>query len=492
MALALSTFLLGLPQEAQADASLKIRCALAREAASRKDILTWGQMLMPQKFNLPFNEMHRHIIKTRHTPTCSLKAPRGHSKSTISCSLLPLFQGLEEPNQPFSFYLNCQNTEEKALAINRSIKNEIEGNPAIRYLYGDVSGKRMTDAEFVLKSGVVFKAVGTGTSLRGVQYQNMRPDWVCLDDAYDESDIYSLETTRKKTSWILSTLYKALARGRPTRFTAQGTAINKGDILNTMEKWANCSSRTFSAIISKGGKDVPLWPELYTMAQLLEERERLGTAIFNREMCNIYTDDTESIVKSAWLNNWEYDPAIHWSQPVSDQKVIGAVLGCDPSTGQNESGDPAGFAVVVITMGPGKRFDYWIEALHNQVMSWDGRLAQLERMYSYQNSKGTIYQIRRAYVEAVAGFIDFGNQAKAKTGLPVELVSYVKGKIPNLASKAGLFEFGKMHISNKIDKKDRDELESQLCQNSPEHDDLRDAVLLCLEESKSIPMAAWV
>jgi len=466
------------------------RVALMRRAAARGDVLAWGAAAMPEKFNLPFcSELHGYMVSIRKEPIASTKAPRGFAKTTIGCNLIPLYQALVEPKL-YNFYLNVQANDTKALAVNRAIKAELEDNTAIRAAYGNQVTHRWTDAEFELRNGAVFKSVGAGCSLRGLQYRNRRPDYVLLDDAYDENEIHNLEATERVNTWIKGTLYKVLARSRGHAFHVSGTTINELDILTAMEKWPGCKSRTFSAIRDDGKS---LWPELYTDQELREDLERMGSVIFNRELLNVVTSDAESIVKSAWLKNWEYNPEVKWPQlsQTREVRIETVVMGCDPSTGEKETGDPAGFATVIKTRGPGTRFDYFIEDLHCEPMSWDARLAQLERMQAHQNARGAEHRVKRAYVESIAGFKDFGNQAKAKTSLPVDLVTWVKGKKANLAAKSGHFEFGRVHISCKIPKHLRDTLHSQLTQNEPKHDDLRDAVLLCLEDPMT-SMRDWV
>lgn len=488
MASALAMLIAGLSAEEKSALAFNVRVEAAKACAAQGNILGWGAATMPQKFTLPFCELHHYLVEHRADALSALKAPRWHSKTTVGCTLIPLYQMLNEP-KGFDFYLWVEANDSKAMAVNRAIKSELESNDILRYIYGNQVGPRWSDGEFELKNGVVSKAIGAGVSSRGIQYNNRRPNYVRVDDLYDEEDIASLDATKKKTDWFKSTVYNMIAQDRPASLGVLGTAINSADILTEMETWEGCTSKTFAAL-DKDNK--ALWPELYDAKKLERIREHLGTIIFNRELMNICQDDAEAIIKSAWLAGWEYDPDIKWARrPDEGVKIAGALLGCDPSTGEKEVGDPAGYCVAIVTSGPGSRKDYWIEALENKVMSWDERLAQLERMKSFQNARSAEYHLRRAFIEAIGGFKDFGNQAKVKTGLPIEVVSWVKGKKANLAAKSGHFEFGKVHLSNKISKPLRDTLVSQLIQNDPEHDDLRDAVLLVLEDP-TLNMKAWV
>ena len=468
--------------------AIAARVGLMRKAAARGDVLSWGKAAMPEKFTLPFcQELHQYLVDIRREKLTAVKAPRGFAKTVMSANLIPMYQALEEP-RTYRFYLPVQSNDEKAIAVNRAIKAEIDENEALRAAYGPQVSQRWTDGEFQLRNGVVFKSVGAGVSMRGIQYRNMRPDYIILDDLYDENDIHSIDSTERKNEWVKGTLYKMLARNRPSCMHARGTAINKSDILTEMAGWPGCVSRTFSAIKADGSS---MWPELYTQQELADDRVRMGSVIFNRELMNVCQDDSEAIVKSDWLRNWEFDPAARFSRLDREFSIETVVMGCDPSTGEKETGDPSGFATVVKTRGPGTRFDYWIFDLENKVLSWDERLAQLERMQATQNARGNEHRVRRAFVEGIGGFKDFANQAKLRTSLPVEVVSWVKGKKANLSSKSGHFEFGRVHVSRDIPKPLREELLSQLTQNDPRHDDLRDAVLLCME-SATLAMRDWV
>lgn len=480
-----------------------LRIELARQAAKKKDILTWGMALMPEKFPLDFcKELHEYFVGIRHEHTTSTVAPRGHAKTIIKCCLIPMFQALEEP-ETYDYYVNVQSTTQKSVAINFSIKQAIEQNELIRAIYGSqMSSAKWTDSQFMLKNGVVFQGVGAGESIRGMQFLNRRPKFIIVDDLYDENDLGHPESVEAKNRWFWGSLYPTRAKGKNTAFHVQGTAIGTNDIMAKLGEMAKTDPtikhREFAAY-NVSTREV-LWPELNTIEDLEKERERMGSAIFDREMQGLRRNTADSIIKEHWLENWEYDPAIRWANtardfgPSTQVRIVGSKLGCDPSTGNKESGDPAGFAVVIETQGPGTRKDYYIEMIAEEVLSFDGRLAKLESMAAQHHARypDPAFRLRRAYVEAIAGFLDFGNAAKTRTGLPVELITHVKGKISNLAAKSSWFEFGKVHISNAIPKKMRDTLKDQLLINNPPHDDVRDSVLLCLEDTSGPMMKSWV
>jgi len=494
--------------EQRIEANIQARVAKAKLCAAKKDILGWGMAVMPEKFFRPFcMELHGYFVEIRHGELTSTVAPRGHAKTLVKCCLIPLFQALEEP-ETYDYYLNIQATNKKGVAVNFAIKYELENNPVLRRLYGDQVGTtKWTDELFMLRNGVVFQGAGAGDSIRGMQFLNRRPKYTVVDDLYDEEDIDAPDRVDAKNSWYWSSLYPTRAKGKNTSFQTQGTAIGTNDIMAKLGEMADAEKaagatatilhREFSAYDEKTGK--VLWVELNTKESLDKERERMGSVIFDREMQGKRRNTADSIIKEHWLAGWEYNPEIKWANVARDFgsnsqiRILQGLLGCDPSTGKDE-GDPAAFAVGIQTYGPGSRKELWIEWAEEGILSFDGRLAKLEAIMAQHHGRypDPAFHLRRAFVESIGGFKDFGNAAKTKTGLPVELVTWVKGKVANLAAKSGHFEFGRVHISTAIPKKTRDKILDQLLVNEPVHDDLRDSILLMLEEPETPPMSAWV
>lgn len=508
----------------RAEINKQARVWEARYCASRKDILGWGRALFPDKFSVSFcPDLHDYLIAIRLEPFASTEAPRNHAKTTIKCFLIPVFQALEEP-EIFNHYLNVQATDEKALAVNETIKAEFEENEVLRALYGDVRQMdHWTKSQFVVrvpKAGriheVVFTAKSAGQSLRGINYHSKRPDYLLVDDLYNESDYYSKESTEQKNAWFDGALMYCRAKTKRHCVHLLGTAANVYDKLEENKKNAKASPhtdvkdakptgrwvcRTFKAITDEIAQTV-LWPALNTYAELMADKADSGTGslVFNREMQNERWDEVSAIIKRDWLKGWGYDPAIKWANLGRDYgssaqvKIMGTRFGCDPSTGEKETGDPAGFALVVVTRGPGTRIDYWVEAIANEVLTFDPRLDKLVTMAGQHAARypDPSFVLRRLFIEAISGFHDFADQARLKTSLPIEIVSWVKGKKANLAAKSGAFEQGRVHISNQIDPKLVTLLVDQLVTNEPDHDDLRDALLLCLDEAGKRDMRSWV
>lgn len=477
------------------------RVELARRAAKRKDILEWGQQLFPEKFNLPFcHELHDYLVSIRTGGLTVTEAPRGHAKTTIKCFLIPIFQALEEP-KTFRHYLSVQSTQEKALAINASIKHEIETNQELADLYGDQQGDVWADGRFVLRNGTVFSAKGAGQSIKGINHNNVRPDYIVVDDLYDDEDIHNPESTKKKNDWFWSTLYPARAKSRKNSTHIQGTAVNGADLLIETKGKTGVTWNSFKTVKSWEARTV-LWPELNTWDQVMAEKDVTPETIWAREYQNERTDDAVSFIKRAWLyppgrKGWEYDPA---TLKFNEHLLVREILLCvDPSIGESEGSDSSGLALIIKARYDDSEADlYYIVGLWNKRLTIDERVLLVKEIGERslplrmgkkgENGEELVEVVEkfidRALIEAIAGFGDFPREVRRRTRLSVVIIPKVKSKITNLELKSKHFQNERVFLNQNIEKALKDLLVHQLTTNFPSHDDLRDAVLLGMDETR--------
>ena len=413
--------------------------------------------------------------------------------TAIGCAGIPLYQALEEPTL-YDYILNVQGNEKKALAVNTGIKLELEQNPILHYLYGDQTGRdKWTDSLFVLRNGVAFQAATTGQSLRGTNYRLRRPNYVILDDAYDDSQIRNLETTRAVNDWVESTLEPMLAKDRPAVYRWQGTAVNDADGLKKMEERSKVSGSKvkFRRYCAFGGFDekgtwsdtgAVLWPELRSHAawQLKQSAPGTNQVIFNREHLNVRGSDAESVVKSEWLKvpDWRYDPNTAFRFGV-DHILLAIIIACDPSVGKRQENDPTGFATIIKT----QRMDgslpyYYIDALRNERLSVQARIDHIKselKIYRERFPMANAFEVR---IETVAGFADFGDTVAAQVDAPVTCKTQAVDKLAHLESKSMLLQNRRVFLNKYIEGILQTELEYQITTNYPQHDDLRDAFLI--------------
>ena len=473
------------------------RVSWAKRAAAAGDVLGWGKAVFPHVFYLPYcREFHDYLVAIRLEEFTWTLAPRNHAKTGIGDFLISTYQALNEP-QIFNHYLFVQGSEAKALALNRSIKNEIENNEVIHALYGDQMGPRWTDQQFELANHVAFTAISTGTSARGTLYDNRRPDYIMPDDLYDETHINNPEATMKVNDWFWSTLYPARAKTKRWAIHGTGTAINEYDLGAKMTKDSKTEDgnqvvcRTFKAI-KDFDQRIVLWPELSSVGgrdafdSIMLDFKRMGTNIAMRELQNEPRDESTAIIKRAWLykpdgRSWEYDPLelnARLRDDNDDIRISSIRVGNDPSIGKKNDSDPTGTAKVIETTSGEGGSDFWIEWIDAANRTLGERKKELLDIVHDCPMERPVNEVR---IEAIGGFDDYATYVITETNLPVKRVEWVPDKITNLENRSHFFENGKVHVSNRIPPDKIDALVHQLTTNYPEHDDMRDAVLLTMD-----------
>jgi predicted phage terminase large subunit-like protein len=398
-----------------------------------ENVLSWGKYYFPDKFTSPFcNDLHDYLVSIRkHTKTNTL-APRGYAKTVIKCFLIPIYQALNEP-EDFKHYLNIQATSTKAVNINLTIREEIEANELIKKDYGELVGnEKWTEKQFVLSNGVVFTSLGAGDSVRGINYRNQRPDYIVLDDLYDEDDIYSLERT----------------------------AIHREDLMHTLpdDLW---TSRKFSAILDNDKKKV-LWPEVESYEKLMEDKKMMGSIIFQREMLNELHDDENAIIKTEYIVYYDKLP----------DKVKSYVWSWDTAIEESDQSD-----YTVGTLWAECADGYYLVDMYRKKVQFPELMRDIQNCFAMRKAKAVLVEKKASGHQIVQAF-------QKKTTIPI--IQMVQGK--NMGKKkserlvltSGLFEAKKVKFpSNKswmIDVVDE-------LVNFPNatHDDIVDSVTMYLE-----------
>lgn len=423
-------------------------------------VLEWGRYYFPHKFDVDFcDPLHYDLVKYACHPLTSFMAPRGHAKTTISCFLNLIFLALNHPEK-YRHYLNVQATQQKAIAVNLSIRHELETNEELIRDYGDqMTRERWNQNQFVLKNGVIFTAIGVGQSTRGLNYLNKRPDYVLIDDLYDDEDISSNESRKKKEAWVWSTLFKARAVGRIAPMHIRGTAIHQNDLMHQLASSERWLSKKYMACDFDTGS--VLWPQAHTIESLASDREEMGSLIFSREMLNDPWDEESSIIYTHW---------IHEVAELPEVEFMATIMAVDPADKEKKNNDYTGKAVAYVTQDR----NVYIVHLEQQKMTQARNVESVVHLHEE-------YSTHTALVETNKGYGLF-SELRDKTSVPVKEVIATKSKNARLMGVQSFFENGKVFfLSSKIDKKTMEEVKQQLVQLNPDHDDMRDAVVMILE-----------
>lgn len=257
--------------------------------------------------------------------------PRGFAKTTfvkILCVWYILFSKKQ-------FILVIGASEKKAAAILADICDMLS-SPNIRRIFGhwdsNIEKDDATTKVFNFRGKeMILWAAGVGTSVRGINRKNKRPDVMVMDDIQDRELARNKELVEELEVWILSTLMKARSPFGCT-YIYIGNMYPQNCILAKLKQNKQWTSLVVGGIKADGES---LWEELKPVEELLDEYES-DTAMGHPEVfISEILNSTEIALASG------IDPAKIAALPsyfATDDPGEASFIIIDPSSGK-KSGD---------------------------------------------------------------------------------------------------------------------------------------------------------
>ena len=287
------------------------------------------------------------------------------------------------------------------------IKNAIEFNPKFSRFYGLRPGNKWQDSEIeiyhsTLDMRIYVLAAGVTGSIRGVNFDDYRPDLILLDDVIDEENAATEDQRSKITNLILGAVKESLApasESADAKLILAQTPFNREDpsvkALYDLE-WKSlrvgCWSRETEDLELE--KQESSWPERWASETLRKEKRaairRNKLSVFMREKeCKIVSDESAPM-KAAWLKFYA---------PFPELEAGISVLAIDPVPPPSEIQVKKGLqnkdfeALSVVTLFKGQYYVREISANRGHEPNWT--CAEFVRLASK-------YKVSSVVVEAVA------------------------------------------------------------------------------------------
>jgi hypothetical protein len=152
---------------------------------------------------------------------------------------------------------------------------DILSSPNIIRLFGDWRTGLEKDTQPLKKftfcgRPISIAALGSGSSLRGLNIKFVRPDAIIMDDMQSREEAESPVESQKGLTWMLGTLLKANNKSR-CQFAFIGNMYPfEGSILKKLKTNPAWTSFICGAILEDGNS---IWPELRTVEDILDELE---------------------------------------------------------------------------------------------------------------------------------------------------------------------------------------------------------------------------
>lgn len=282
--------------------------------------------LFPKRHFREPAKFHKDLVKL-YWSDCQLGAAllfRGSAKSTYAEETI-LLKAL---CLDFQYAVVVCATERHARDRLLSIKNELNTNEEIEWLFGNPRGEVWQAERLILSNGVCIDAISAGQNTRGMKYLSARPGFAFIDDLEEMSPRHDNVSTPEKRDelmrWFRGSFMPALAQPRPTLRIA-GTMLHEESLIGHYSKAAGWDTlRVPIEYRDEDGNRFAAWPDLFPIEWIDRERKRYAednqTETFEQEyMCRAAAPETRAFRESMFrfentVRSWEpvyiiYDPA---------------------------------------------------------------------------------------------------------------------------------------------------------------------------------------
>ena len=208
-----------------------------------------------------------------------------------------------------------------------------------------------------------------------------------------------------------------------------------------------------------------LWKELWSKEEIEQEKINIGSIIFSREYLNEVRDDESSIIKESWIQFYKH------SELLQTGVKLTPICALDPACGEKQLNDFSGYCI----LHTDKNFNVYVERVAEMKNSFNANMNAIDSWNSRFNP--SVFAI-----EAIGAFKQLTQEVKRTKNIRLKEVTSVKDKISRLEAQSFRFENRKVFINSEMSKKEMDNLIEQLINNYPVHDDVRDSVVLAMEQ----------
>jgi len=266
----------------------------------------------------------------QHCLRFALGLPRGHAKTTF-IKLFMCYCILYDLCDFILIVCANESLAQNALEdVDAMLSSEI-----VEQVWGSWKGSLSRDtkglkrAMFCGKSKIV-AALGAGSSIRGLNIANKRPDFILMDDIQTRENAVSKAESKALMDWMIATLVKARNLHRAF-LVFVGNMYNEDCILAKLKLHPQWETFVTGALLSDW---TPLWGELFTVEQHLEEYRHddafgLGDIWF-AEVMNIPIGGAASLLPEGNLPACVYD---------ADDVPIAEFITVDPAGYRKHSDD---------------------------------------------------------------------------------------------------------------------------------------------------------
>lgn len=320
-----------------------------------RDTRLFARELFPDIFYSPYSGLHEEIFDLIDSGErkIAIAAPRGLGKTSIARSVAAkgiLFRDV-------NFVLYVSNSATVAEMQTENMKRDLRTNALIRELFGDIKSLAAEglDDTFSKLAWVAFGESlvlprGAGQQVRGMNWNNFRPQLIIVDDLEDKDEVRNEENRKKLKEWFFSDLLRCVNHYKDDwQIIYIDTIKHEDSLLQNLvdsKDWASVVLEICDDELRSKAPDYMSDAQIATEYAAYEEAGMLdtffmelrnipialATAAFRREYFKYYEDDHKLDSDHSIENVVILDPAKTTNPASAESAIVG--IGVRRSSGE--------------------------------------------------------------------------------------------------------------------------------------------------------------
>ena len=370
------------------------------------------------------------------------------------------------------FVLLVSGTETQASEFLMSIKAELEHNRRLRKDFHIKSFLKETETNIIVlrQDGTKFRiqAKGSEQKVRGIKWENKRPDLIVCDDLEEDEQVMNPERREKFRRWFMNALVPCGSDTCSIRVV--GTILHLDSMLNRLmsnKAWKNLFYRAHDDDFEN-----LLWPEKFSEERLQEIQlgfiEDGNPEGYSQEYLNQPVDIKRAFFKKDYFYDFERDKDGEWIKPNLEYFAA-----ADFAISEKEKAD---FTVIIVGGVDPKGVLHIVDV--NRFKTEDGGLICDELIDTQKHYNPSLFTFETAQIDkAIGSFLD-KEMRKQRTFLNIEKVTPTQSKTMRGRSIQAMHRSGAIRYDRKSSWFDPFEAELMMVADSGprgRHDDQFDA-----------------
>ena len=327
-------------------------------ARSSYDSAAFGKYFFPDTFFVPFVEQHIELIRLLDDPTkrkVNIRAGRGFGKSSI-VTRGSMARRIAWRQNRFVLYIGTgetlasQKTEnlKRALAKERRLRKYF---PTLKFSDPEGMDPEFTKTSWVAYNHTLVMARGCLQPVRGLLYDEFRPDYIVLDDITNTEFVGNEEYRNKQWEWLRGDVEPAVSRYDSNwKIVHIDTVKHEDGLSERLAELPDWTTVTFPLVDADYHSLVPSLITDAEVAEMVESHRKGGTLdVFYREyMCLPIATESASFRQSMFQQ---------YSETSSDFRkrieYLQNIVLVDPARTENPSSAESAVVGVGIDRAPG-------------------------------------------------------------------------------------------------------------------------------------------